>query len=166
MATWATMNDLSTGDLVTETDMDTLRGNIEYLLNPNHEAIVYGTGNYLTTSTSFVDVDATNLSITLTTNGGPVLVTFTCQVYSSANVMAFDITVDGTRVGAGYSRGLTAQDLINDFDGANVSCTVLVTGLAAGSHTFKLQHLSGNGGNAIIMASSTYAPVSLSAIEL
>lgn len=166
MATWTTMNNLSTGDLVTEADMDAIRGNIEYLLNPNEQRQQHTAGsNYTTTSTSFVDVDATNLACTITTNGGPVLVIFTGTITNATvlKVVNLDIDVDGTRE-SGVSEGLLAvQEPVADYL-MNGCFSTLVTGLDAGSHTFKLQW-SVDGGTGKLWNTSAYV-AQLIAIEL
>jgi hypothetical protein len=138
MATWTTMTDLSAGDLVTEADMDAIRGNIEYLLNPNNNGVVRASG-YNTTSTSFVDVDATNVKATILTNGGPVLVWVSASFSHSANfgVCNLDIAVDGSRQGS--TGGLLASKLNSLNAEPAITIAILATGLSAASHTFKLQ---------------------------
>jgi len=69
MPSWTPMADLEMGDIVTEADMDAIRGNIEYLLNPNGDT-VNQSGPYTISTTSYADVDSTNLKITFETNGG------------------------------------------------------------------------------------------------
>ncbi len=165
MPVWTTMNDLATGDLVTEADMDAIRGNIEYLLDPSKARVLRdNSGNYTTTSTAFVDVDAANLAVTLTTNGGPVLVSASgvARNTSSSDATCFDVAVDGTRVGDGFGQGLVR---VTGTTYANMSFAVLVTGLAAGSHTFKLQW-SVTAGTGDLISQSGKTPVQLTAIEL
>lgn len=164
--TWTAMTDLSAGDLVTEAHMDAIRGNIEYLLAPNHERQQRtGAGDYTTTSTTFVDIDATNLACTITTYGGPVLVVVTGSAYHSAanGYCNFDIDVDGNREG-GVVRGLhSVQDTVG---GALVPVAFphLVTGLSAGSHTFKLQWCTLAGTLTLLNTASYVAQISV--IEL
>src|SRR5687768_4876758 len=61
--------------------------------------------DYSTTSTSFADIDATDLGRTITTTGGDVRITFVGSVRVSNSTAAqhgsafFDIDVDGTREG-------------------------------------------------------------------
>ena len=135
MPDWTLMNDLTTGDLVTEADMDALRGNLEYLLDPNHERIRRDTSNYTTTSTSFVDVDATNLVITLETHGGPVLVSLTGAISMAGTgaIVYLDVEVDGTREGSTSGTGSGLLDTTSSLANAptNASFGHLVTGLAA-----------------------------------
>lgn len=125
--TWAS-EPLTSGDLNTH-----LRDNLEALKEPpSANYILNESSDYTTTSTSFVDVDATKLALTITTNGGDVMVHFHAMVANSSQHTFWDIDVDGTRIGTndGIVRGA----------GTSIVCfTRLITGLAAGSHTFKLQ---------------------------
>jgi hypothetical protein len=168
MPTWTTMNDLETGDLVTEADMDALRGNLEYLLDPNKQRILRdNTAAYSTTSTSFVDVDATNLAITLTTHGGPVLVLFGGVHYHSGGGGAeihYDVAVDGTRLASSFSGGLV-YDQFADTRPKHAALAVLLTDLSAGSHTFKLQWKT-NSSTAYLYSQTAQTPVQFAAIEL
>lgn len=164
MAEWQTMNNLSVGDLVTEADMDALRGNIEYLLDPNKQRALYTGGNFTTSSTSFVDVDATNISATLDTNGGPVLIVVSGSGSHSVAGGTFylDVTVDGARQGG--TKGLWFADVGAANGNVGVGFSLLVTGLSAAEHVFKLQWRV-DAGSATLVANSN-APVQFSAIEL
>ena len=94
------------------------------------------TADYQTTSTAFVDVDSTKLSLTITTNGGDVLVHFDGVARHRANghYVYFDVEVDGSPLGGDDGLVMTS-----DNQALTVSFTRLVTGLSAGSHTFTLQ---------------------------
>jgi hypothetical protein len=132
--TWA-VGEAITADLLNEQ----LRDNLAELKDPpsaNYE--LNEASDYTTTSTSFVDVDATSgkLSLTITTNGGDVLVHFEGAIaINSSNKVYLEIDIDGVPVGG--------DDGINvGKHGINphvVSFTRLITGLSTGSHTFKLQ---------------------------
>lgn len=170
MPEWTTMRTLVTGDLVTEEDMAALRGNLHYLLDPNKARLIHNSGSgYTTTSTSFVDIDSANLSITLQTHGGPVLVTFAANAYASnASYRArFDLSVDGTRY-TGMPLGLLqASNLGNDVTAATpVAFAVLVTGLAAGTHTFRPQWCVTSGSTVSLVSYTAYNAIALAAIEL
>lgn len=92
-------------------------------------------GDYSTASATYVDIDGTNLVITLITLGGNVLVTFTGMMNDASRQGAIDLSVDGTRYANAGADGLVGAFAGNgDY---NVSFSVLVTGLAPGSHTFK-----------------------------
>lgn len=95
-----------------------------------------------TTATAFVDVDATNLSLTLTTHGGVVLIGFTGTVQHSVGSARtyLNIAVDGVDYIA--DDGITG--LVNASSGETrrikpLSFVVLVSQLSAGSHIFKLR---------------------------
>lgn len=98
MASWTAMDNLSAGDVVTEADMDAIRGNIEYLKDPNRALTEYdNSADYTTTSATYVNVDATNVTLSVTSNGGPVLVwaMVTIASNSSPSSFGFQITVGG-----------------------------------------------------------------------
>lgn len=109
-------------------------------------------GDYTTTSTTFVDVDSTNLSLTITTGAHRVLIGFSGTVrQSDGNDNIFlDVTVDGTRQGG--SIGLIGPRSAVNVDG---SFTFLTDVLSAGSHTFKLQWRVLATGTATIAGGST-----------
>lgn len=101
-------------------------------------------GNYTTTSTSFVDVDGTNLALTITTLARRVMIGFTGSIkHSAANATSLTVDLDGTNLGAavgsaGYGGLVTVRPSTNNFEG-DASFTFLTDVLSAGSHTFKLQ---------------------------
>jgi hypothetical protein len=95
-------------------------------------------GDVTTTSTSFADV--TGMSITMTTVGGPVLLSFNCVNYNSTTaVNCFDFTVDGTRQNPSAAFGLVA--LTSPAGGPNMALSMvwLTAALSAASHTFTVQ---------------------------
>lgn len=97
-------------------------------------------GDYATASATFVDLDATNLVITLIIENPNVLLTFTGVTWDFNRQGAYDFLVDGVRVGAAALNGLmTANGGNGDYNGSMV---YLATGLAPGSHTFKVQHMA------------------------
>lgn len=102
------------------------------------QKIIWDNGaDYATTSNTFVDIDGTNLVITMTITGSCVLVLFTCSAQSAGGVTpGFDILVDGVRYGAAGTAGLFG------WSGAAgpVGIAILITGLSPGSHTFKPQY--------------------------
>ena len=66
-----------------------LDNNIDYILDEG--------ADYTTTSSSFVDIDGTNLSIDLTTNGGDVLVGFSGSVNNpTGDFTQLTVDVDGS----------------------------------------------------------------------
>lgn len=132
-ATW-------TGSLITVNRLnEQIRDNLEFLKDPPSASYEADEGsNYTTTSSSFVDVDSTNLSLTIETAGGDVLIAFHGTVTRSASggIVRFDVDVDGTRVAS--DDGIIAAEPVTGA-GMPVSFVRYVTGLSPGSHTFKLQ---------------------------
>jgi hypothetical protein len=134
---WTTPATWTPGQVVTASDLNThLRDNLNFLFSrPNSVIKRDNNANYTTTSTSFVDVDGTNLKITLTITGSVVLLAFTVMATSNA---IFDILIDSTRYASGGNDGLLAAQDASSARGP-VSAALLITGLSAGAHTFKLQ---------------------------
>lgn len=164
---WNTLADLTTGQIVTETHMDEIRENIEYLHSPNKDLVEHNEGSdYTTTSTSFVDVDATDLSQTLTTTGGNVLVL--CQVVVLSGTAAntyFDVDIDGTRFGTANTLGLATWKVNDANDFGSITLAFIVDGLSAASHTFKLQWRVSAGTTTMYSTTANY-PVIFHVIEL
>ena len=143
---WTTPKTWVTGEPLTASDMNThIRDNLDYLKDqvndaPRDSYEVNESSDYTTTSTSFVDVDATNLSLTITTTGRDVLVGFFGSVHqgSGSQYVYFDVDVDGARNG-----GDDGLIFVRTEAGGNIyhqpSFVVRISGLSAGSHTFKLQ---------------------------
>lgn len=133
------------GEFVTASLLNThLRDNLNALKSPPTQVQnVNDTADYSTTSTTFVDVDATDVKCTITTAGGRVMVGFCGMVRFDNNAASphrgyFDLDVDGTRLGG--DDGLVGLGtLTTDEPILPVSFVVLTSELSAGSHTFKLQ---------------------------
>ena len=152
---WTTPLTWEDGRLVTASDMNTyISDNLTHLydrLATNDEYTANEASDYTTTSTSFVDIDATNLSLTITTHGGDVLVGFTGFVQLSGagtQYVHFNVDVDGSPqfaddgLGGAWDAGTRKL----------VSFVVLIEGLTAGSHTFKLKWKSQIGGTITLYA--------------
>lgn len=137
---WTTPYNWTNGEIVTETLMDTyVSDNLSYL-NVRPRAIWIITGaNYTTTSETLTDVDASNVKVTITANGGDMLVGLagvgTCN---NNQILAFNLDMDGSAVLP--NSGLQVQ--VSNAGGGNVSFCYPVTGIASGAHTFKLQWAS------------------------
>src|SRR5258706_5274648 len=99
---WSTPPTFTSGQVITATDLNTyLRDNPNYLLSRPKNAVKRdNNANYTTTSASFVDIDGTNLSITLSVSGSAVLLAFSGTVNASSTHTAFDFTVNAVRVGS------------------------------------------------------------------
>jgi hypothetical protein len=94
------------------------------------------TANYTTTSTTFVDVDSTNLALTITTGARRVSIGVVASVSNSGtNNVFLDLLVDGTSESGGVGVVLSKSASLND----PISLTWLSAVLTAASHTFKLQ---------------------------
>ncbi len=147
---WTTpKTDWNTGELVAPADMNAIGENLLALKNQKATAIYTTTENILAASSSrsFVDVDSTNLKLTITTSGGDVMVHLHCSGHrhDSGNRvhMLFDIDVDGNRQGG--DNGLARMSLDQAYS-QNLSFTYIVQNLDPGSHTFKLQWKGGGTG--------------------
>lgn len=112
-------------------------------------------GAYTTTSSTFVDADATNLSLSITTGARRVLIGFTGTIKNdtSGKSAAIDVTLDGTRVG--NDQGLLR---IANTSGASAAFTFLTDVLSAGSHTFKIQIAAIGGGTTTLYATAGVSP--------
>jgi hypothetical protein len=155
-ATWHTPASWSVGQLVTATNLnEQLRDNLEFLKTPPTALYNVNQGSdYTTTSTSFVDVDATNLSLTITTAGGDVLIAFMGFTGGTSRAY-YDVAIDGVRLAG--DDGLIANVLANF---TPVSFVALKQGLAPGSHTFKLQWKVNSG------TATMYAGAGTSALDI
>jgi hypothetical protein len=154
-ALWTAPRTWTTGDLVAAGDLNThLRDNQEWLKTPPfvEKKQVNIPASYTTTSTTLVDIDATNLSLTLATTGGNVLVGFIGYVSASPATPAviLQLVVNGTAVTGDYftARAANAPDTALNF-------TYLHTGLAAGTHTFKMQWRVSAAGTASLFRNNT-----------
>jgi hypothetical protein len=112
-------------------------------------------GNYTTTSSTFVDIDATNLSFTITTGARRVRCVLDCtaSINAASEAVAYEILVDGTAKGGGtggyrYSSGAAANH-------QPVHIEYLSDVLSAGSHTFKWQWRTSNGFTGTIRGGTT-----------
>lgn len=154
--TWATNDPMDASTLNTH-----VRDNLNALKAPPTASYKLNeSANYSTTSTSFADIDAANLALTITTTGGDVLVVFAGS-FSNGGGAAYvyvDFAVDGTR--QGLDDGVLCLYSPSASSMLNGSFAWLVTGLAAGSHTFKLQWKS-SGGTITLYAGAGTASVDL-----
>lgn len=100
-----------------------------------HEIVAHA-GNHNVTSTSFADVDGTNDTLSITTAGGDLLVSFLASVSANGGATAgVDITVDGTRA-SGATNGLITS---NAAAAVPLYCAYIVASVAAGAHTVRVQ---------------------------
>lgn len=133
---WTTPKTWLAGGALIASDFNThIRDNLLALKSPptdSHSADE--ASDWTTTSNSFVAIDGTDLSLSLTTTGGDIIVHFHGNVAASvgANVY-FQLVLDGAGVVGddghiGLNTGAGAP-------GRNVSFTRLLTGVGAGAHT-------------------------------
>jgi len=142
--TWTTPKTWGTGDLVTATDLNThLRDNLSYLKTAITFDVAEVDTSYSSSEiASFVDVDASNVTLTVSTRGKLALVGFELAAYQTNTTQAicFDITVDGARLGT-TNRGLVYHQ-VTDSDSHTTPVAVRgmhwLTNLTAATHTFKL----------------------------
>lgn len=141
-----------TAALVTVNDLNThIRDNLNWLKAPTSGRVTLANA-ISTTSTSFVD--ATGLTVTMTTSGGNVVVIFTAMANHSGGASQnpfFDLVVDGASQGG--TDGITAKSNTATI-GDNVSFVWVVTGLSAASHTFKIQWKVGTGTGTLLAEDS------------
>jgi hypothetical protein len=122
--------------------------------------VVLTSGDYQTTTTTFVDIDTDNLVINMTTGDSLVLLLLVGSLYvSSLKYCWLDFTIDGERQGQDkgvqYVQAPYTQDI-------QITC---LTQVSAGSHTFRPQW-RGTGGSCLLRASSDNTPLLFVVIEL
>ena len=158
--TWTTPKTWVTGEALTASDLNThVRDNLDYLKDaiddltspPTDHYECDEASDYTTTSTSFVAVDSTNLRLTITTNGGDVLIVFTGSVANSAAGYRtyLDIEVDDASY-LGDDDGLVVFSNAANYN-TPPSLVALAQNLSAGEHTFEL-HWKVEGGTATLYA--------------
>jgi len=141
--------DWETGELVAASDLNEIGENLSLLRNPPTAQYIRAATNYTTTSSSLVDVDATEgqMQFTMTTTGEDVLVTFAGYVEGSGGdrTITLAVDIDGT-----------PYTIVKELETgeANMSFSYIFTGLAAEEHVFKLQW-SINSGTATMYAGTT-----------
>ena len=146
-----------TSEVLTSDDMNTyLSDNTQYLYDevtytPGEYTYIRTTGDYSTTSSTYVDMDASNMVATITTNGGDVLVTFAGSLKRSGG------TASGVAIGVDYDGTVyrPIYILVDQLPGVNASFSFIIDNVSAGSHTFRMQWaIPGATSTAYIWASS------------
>ena len=148
---WSQPHSWVAGELVTAALLNThLRDNLEFLKAPPTALYhVNQASDYTTTSTSFVDVDATNLALTINTAGGDVLIVF-MGYGGGTGRLYFDVAVDNVRM-AGDDGFLSAVNGSN----SPITLVALKQGLPPGNHTFKLQWKVNSGSGVLYAGAGT-----------
>lgn len=134
----------ATGELVAAGDMNAIGENLAALGSVREAVGAYKTTEDITAGVrEFTDIDSSNLSLTITTTGGDVLVHFHGSVgrFNGGRTGAeIDLDVDGDREGG--DSGILKLSLNDQV--RTPSFTRLIQNLRAGSHTFKLQWKQSN----------------------
>ena len=145
MSTWsAAKENWTTGDLVLATDLNLIGNDINWLkAPPSANVLLNHTNDLFTTSTSFVDVNNTLLTLSITTTGGNLLIGFSGTISNSTLAAAtyLDVNIfDGSsNVRFAGDDGLTAIQQSVASHMYNASFVVLKTGLPADTYTLTLQ---------------------------
>jgi hypothetical protein len=137
------------GDPVLFPDMNRIEGNTEALHNPPAASSGFlDVSDYTINSTTYANVDGTNLSLSITLAGDTAVVFLNFTVTSLRKVY-FDISVDGTRVGGDDGLFTIIQDNVAGQRFA-VGMAIPIEGLSAGSHTFNLMWKNDAGGTSTL----------------
>lgn len=131
---------------LTSVDLNTyVRDNQNHLkdrIDSSASTVVSGIRNYSTTATEWVDVDPQELSLTLDTHGGDVLLGFAGAIYHRLDNKAtyFNIAVDDSNYFSGDGVTQFHNSAHNDaFRFKPLSIVVMIPSLSTGSHVFKLR---------------------------
>lgn len=148
---WNALANLATGQLVTETHMDQIRENIDWLVGLGVKGSASDNVDRSTTSTTFVDM--TNLSVTVTTYGNPILFIACLPLDHNTNtvVSRLDMLMDGASQLSPVHMDISGH--VRPF------MAIKMLTPSAGSHTFKLQWKTASG--TLAMKGATYHPAAL-----
>lgn len=158
---WTDPNTAVAGDPWSASDYNTyIRDNLAYLHSGkplSWQAKDTG-GPYSTNSASLADIDATNLSATLSLTTGRAHIALSGSFYADApaRLLTLAIDIDGVKYYVGKETLDTNSRLL--------ATTLDLSGLTPGSHTFKLQWKVGSG--TAYMFSDTEGIARFSAFEL
>ena len=118
-----------------------IRDNLNYLnIRPSDLYVLNEGADYTIATSTWTDVDATDLALTITTNGGDVLISFAPTILNGASTNTatyLDVTIDAVREGG--DDGLAKVLNLSPAEEHMLPMIYLKTGLSAGSHTFKVQ---------------------------
>lgn len=138
-----------------------VRDDLDFLKSPPTDLYTFNdTADWTTTSTTFTDIDATDISLNTSTDfaGGDLLVVFHGVVRKTTNdgILAFDFTVDGTRHGGddgifAYEADATAASARD----IPVSFARIIQSLAAGDHTIVMQWKTSTAGVTLFAGAGT-----------
>jgi hypothetical protein len=142
--TWTIPKTWNTGDPLLAADMNTyIRDNLAFLKDPPFALHSFNeAGDYSTSSLTFVEVDSsgTELTLTITTAGGDVAIGFFGTFsHSAANGRCMlDVDINGTMLGGDSGLAQFRSPGAGSGFAFSVSFVAFKSGLAPGSHTFKL----------------------------
>lgn len=134
MATYPTIAQFTEKQILTAADLNELVDAVDIIRDPGRYYYLKNSGDadLTTTSTSSADLSA-NFSTTIDVSGNPVrVILYSGRHTTTATLTEFDLLVDGVSV-----RGGTA--IWRAVTNVPVNLCWVVDGLAAGSHTFKIQ---------------------------
>lgn len=142
-------------------------GNLDYLYRLPTRVLRLGGSDYISSSTSFVNVDGTNLVLTITPKNGRV----TCIAIGHWKIVTggvptyIDWIVDDTTRHGDASRGTFAQQWLPADDNNKLHhpffCLAHFTGLTNAAHTFKLQWRCDSSGGGTVHMLNTINPIML-----
>ncbi len=113
--------------------------------------------NPSTASTTLVDVDATNLAVTFTAPAsGKVIVRLQAGCYNTGNYGQFGVREGTTNIAVGRVNA-------NNAAGPTAVRSFLITGISAGSHTYKFAFSAGGSGGTMNLYYQTDDPAVASA---
>ena len=123
--------------------------------------VVRVSGDYQTTSQTFVDIDTNNLVINMTTGGSWVLLLLAGSMYLGAGIQyaCFDFAIDGVRQGQDKGVQFLQPTYMQDIQ------IVWLAQVTAGSHTFRPQWRS-TGSPLVLRANSVDSPLLFTVIEI
>ena len=138
---WTAPRNWTPDELVDEDIMNVhVRDNLNALKTPpSADYVLNEAGDYSGAGAGWADIDSTNLSLTITTTGGDVMVHFHGLFWTTAGSVRvyLDVEVDGLGNRTAGDDGIIGDLVITS--GTSIAFTRLITGLPAGAHVFDLQ---------------------------
>jgi hypothetical protein len=156
MPTYTEFSAFNTGDLLTALHVNNIVGNIEYLVAGVYVIDLPATGsNYTTTSTTLVDVDATEFDrdIVTTADASAVRVWAQLMITGPAAQLTFEFTRDGTPL-VGGAFGVARYYEVASGQGHPIFFQFIDDGITPGNtHSYRLQWKVASGTGTIIATS-------------
>ena len=139
---WTTPEDYTAGQLIDETAMDKISANLSALKAPPSDQFEdFSYSASLNLGSTFTNVEATDLSLDITTTGGDVDIIvqgwFSSNNPDGGTFLWFDVTLDGTRMGD-TTNGMWKWE-VADYVAVPFTLFYRKASLASGAHNFKLQ---------------------------